>query len=139
MVSFVYTPVECLFYKFYGINCRPKSSAKLLDRFFHRRRQVSPAVKYLTHCFFDGCYHLLDGNLAVSFQHGLPLILGLPHTVAAGILCGQRISQNLSTRMGSSVPYHSSTTNTARGLAGFAGWAATTSWPPWLACVWLLI
>ena len=76
MVSFVYTPVECLFYKFYGINCRPKSSAKLLDRFFHRRRQ--------------------------------PLILGLPHTVAAG-------------------------------MAGFAGWAATTSWPPWLACVWLLI
>ena len=71
MVSFMYTPVECLFYKFYGINCRPKSSAKLLDRFFHRRRQVSPVVKYLTHCFFDGYYHLLDGNLAVSFQHGL--------------------------------------------------------------------
>jgi hypothetical protein len=71
MVSFVYTPVECPFYKFYGINCRPKSSAKLLDRFFHRRRQVSPIAKYLTHCFFDGYYHLLDGNLAVSFQHGL--------------------------------------------------------------------
>jgi hypothetical protein len=71
MVSFVYRPVECLSYKFYGINCRPKSSAKLLDRFFHRRRQVSPEVKYLTHRFFDGYYHLLNGNLAVSFQHGL--------------------------------------------------------------------
>src|SRR5215467_14359684 len=69
VVSFVYTPVECLFYKFYGINCRAKSSAKLFDRFFHRRRQVSPVVKYLTHCFFDGDYHLLDGDLAVSFQH----------------------------------------------------------------------
>ena len=76
MVSFVYTPVECLFYKFYGINRRPKSSAKLLDRFFHRRRQVSPVVKYLTHCFFDGYYHLLDGNLAVSFQHGLATHFG---------------------------------------------------------------
>src|SRR6516164_11310879 len=49
----------------------------------------------------------------------LPLILGLPYTVAAGILCDQRISQNLSTRTGSSVPSHSSTTNTARSLAGF--------------------
>src|SRR6516162_4906801 len=76
MVSFVWTPVECLFYKFYGINCRPKSSAKLLDRFFHRRRQVSPVVKYLTHCVFDGYYHLLDGNLAVSFQHGLATHFG---------------------------------------------------------------
>ena len=71
MVSFVYTPVECLSYKFYGIDCRPKSSAKLLDRFFHRRRQVSPVVKYLTHCFFDGYDHLLDGYLAISFRHGV--------------------------------------------------------------------
>src|SRR5262249_18322280 len=54
VVSFVYTPVECFFYKFHGINCRPKSAAKLFDRFFHRRRQVSPEVKYLTHRFFDG-------------------------------------------------------------------------------------
>jgi hypothetical protein len=75
---------------------------------------------------------LLDGNLAVSFQHGLATHFG-------AAVCGQRISQNLSTRMGSSVPSHSSTTNTARSLAGFAGWAATISWPPWLACVWLLI
>ena len=71
MVSFVYLPVECPFYKFYRINCRPKSGAKLLDRFFHRRRQVSPVIKYLTHRFFDGYYHLLDGDLAVSHYHGL--------------------------------------------------------------------
>ena len=76
MVSFVYTPVECFFYKFHGINCRPKSAAKLFDRFFHQRGQVSPVVKYLTHCFFDGYYHLLDGNLAVSFQHGLATHFG---------------------------------------------------------------
>src|SRR5215831_223728 len=49
----------------------------------------------------------------------LPLILELPYTVAAGILCGQRISRNLSTRTGSSVPSHSSTTNTVMSLAGF--------------------
>jgi hypothetical protein len=63
---------------------------------------------------------LLDGNLAVSSRHGLVTHLGLPHTVAAAILWGQWISQNLiiSTRMGSSVPSHSSTTNTARSLAG---------------------
>jgi len=30
--------------KFYGINCRAKLGAKLLDRFFHRRRQVSPTL-----------------------------------------------------------------------------------------------
>ena len=71
MVSFVYLPVECPFYKFYGINCRPKLGAKLLDRFFHRRRQVSPVVKYLTHRFFDGDYHLLDGDVAVSFHDNL--------------------------------------------------------------------
>src|SRR5215469_18203363 len=73
MVSFVYLPVECPFYKFDGINCRPKLGAKLLDRFFHRRRQVSPVVKYLTHGFFDGDYHLFDGDLAISFQHGQSL------------------------------------------------------------------
>ena len=34
----------------------------------------------------------------------LPLILGLPHAVAGGILCGQRISQNLGKPVGSIVP-----------------------------------
>src|SRR5262249_9141448 len=36
-------------------------------------RQVSPVVKYLTHGFFDGDYHLFDGDLAISFQHGQSL------------------------------------------------------------------
>ena len=71
MVSFVYLPVECPFYKFYRINCRPKLGAKLLDCFFHRRRQVSPVVNYLTHRFFDGDYHLLDGDVAVRFHDSL--------------------------------------------------------------------
>ncbi len=69
MVSFVDFSVECPFYKFYGINCRPELGAKLLDRFFHRRRQVSPSVNNLTHRFFNGCYHLFDGDLAVSLHH----------------------------------------------------------------------
>src|SRR5215471_14939659 len=89
VVSFVYLPVECPFYKFYRINCRPKLGAKLLDCFFHRRRQVSPVVNYLTHRFFDGDYHLLDGDVAVRFHIVLPLILGPPYTVAADIVCGQ--------------------------------------------------
>jgi hypothetical protein len=42
-VIFVYFSVEGPFNKFYGINCRSKLGAKLLDRFFHRRRQVSPS------------------------------------------------------------------------------------------------
>ena len=41
-VSFVYLSVECPPDKFHGINCRPKLDAKLLDRFFHGGRQVSP-------------------------------------------------------------------------------------------------
>src|SRR5437773_12294570 len=79
-VSFVYLSVECPFNKFYGINGRTKLSAKLLDRFFHRRRQVSPPVNNLTHGFFDGCYHLLDGDVAVSLHHSLTSSLGLPQT-----------------------------------------------------------
>src|SRR4051812_36304227 len=51
--------------KFYGINCRPKLNTKLFDRFFHRRRQISPPVNDLTHCFLDSGYHLLDGDVAV--------------------------------------------------------------------------
>jgi hypothetical protein len=38
VLTFVYLSVECPSNKFYGINCRPKLSAKLLDRFFHSRR-----------------------------------------------------------------------------------------------------
>src|SRR5262245_21466881 len=70
VVSFVYLSVECPSDKFYGINCRPKLSAKLLDRFFHRRRQVSPPVNRLTHRFFDGSDHFLYCNFTVGYRHG---------------------------------------------------------------------
>ena len=56
-VIFGYLSVECPFHKFDGINCRPKLGAKLLNRFFHRRRQVSPPVNNVTHRFFDGSQH----------------------------------------------------------------------------------
>ena len=68
-VSFVYLSVECPFNKFYGINCRPKLGAKLLDRFFHRRRQVSPPVNNATHRFFDGSQHFLYRNFTVGSRH----------------------------------------------------------------------
>src|SRR5262249_48705933 len=68
-VSFVYLSVECPSNKFYGINCRPKLGAKLLDRFFHRRRQVSPPVNRLTHRFFDGSQHFLYCNFTLGSRH----------------------------------------------------------------------
>src|SRR5437763_8678263 len=71
VINLVYLSVERPFNKFYGINCRPKLKSKLLDRFFHRRGQVPPPVNNLTHRFFDGCYHLLDGDVAVSLLHTL--------------------------------------------------------------------
>src|SRR3954447_11621561 len=69
-VDFVYWSVECPFDKFYGIDCSAKSGAKLLDRFFHRRRQVSPPVNNLTHCFFDRFQHFLYRNFTVGSRHG---------------------------------------------------------------------
>src|SRR5215475_9902544 len=69
VVSFVYLSVECPSNKFYRINCRCKLGAKLLDRFFHGRRQVSPPVNSLTHCFFDGSYHFLYCNFTVGSRH----------------------------------------------------------------------
>src|ERR1700751_1045836 len=33
-------------------------------------------VDNATHCFFDGCYHLLDGGVAVSLRHGLASLFG---------------------------------------------------------------
>src|SRR5262245_48984559 len=66
-----YSPVERFFYKFDGIDCCPKLGTKLLDRFFHRRRQVPPPVNSATHCFFDSCHHLIDGDVAVGLRHGL--------------------------------------------------------------------
>jgi hypothetical protein len=70
VVSFVYLSAECLFNEFYGINCRPKFDTKLLDRFFHRRRQVSPPVNNLRHRFLDGSQHVLYGNVTIGSRHG---------------------------------------------------------------------
>ena len=63
MVSFVHLLVERPFNKLYGINCRPKLGAKLLDRVFHRRWQVSPIADDLTYRFFDGSQHFLHRNI----------------------------------------------------------------------------
>jgi hypothetical protein len=57
------------FDKFYGINCRLELGAKLLYRFFHRRRQVSPTVSNLIHRFFDSSQHSLYCNFTVSSRH----------------------------------------------------------------------
>src|SRR6516162_7004114 len=66
---FGYLSVECPSNKFYGINCRSKLGAKLLDRFFHRRRQVSPPGHSLTHRLFDGSQHFLYRNFTVGPRH----------------------------------------------------------------------
>ena len=70
VVGFMDLSVERPFDKFHGINCRSKPSAKLLDRFVHRRRQVSPPVDDLTHRLFDGSQHLLRCNVTVGSRHG---------------------------------------------------------------------
>src|SRR5215469_9531155 len=70
-VSFVYLSVECPFDEFHRIDCHAKSDAKLLDRFFHRRRQVSPPVDDLTHRFFDGSQHFLYCDFAVGSRHSI--------------------------------------------------------------------
>src|SRR5215831_7812511 len=91
------------------------SWVRVLDRFFHRRRQVSPVVKYLTHRFFDGDYHLLDGDVAVSFHdnlashfrtavHGGGWHRAWPADKYTRREDFQRLSRKLSSRMGSSVP-----------------------------------
>src|SRR5262249_15711613 len=51
IISVMYLSAECLFNEFYGVNCRPKFGAKLIDRFFHLRWQVSPPVNSLRHRF----------------------------------------------------------------------------------------
>src|SRR6516164_1740031 len=66
VISFVYLSAKCLFNKFYGINCRPKFDTKLFDRFFHRRRQVSPPVNSLTHRFLDGSKHVFYCNVTIG-------------------------------------------------------------------------
>src|SRR5262249_50813924 len=68
-VRFVYLSVERPSNKIYGINCPPELGAKLLDRFFHRRRQISPPVSNATHRFFDGSQHFLYCNFTVGPRH----------------------------------------------------------------------
>src|SRR5262249_44852658 len=69
MISFMYLSAECLFNKFYGVNCRPKFGAKLIDRFFHLRWQVSPPVNSLRHRFLDCSQHVLYCNVAIGSRH----------------------------------------------------------------------
>ena len=104
VISFVYFSVECPFNKFYGINCCPKLDAKLLDRFFHRRRQVAPPVQNLTHRFFDGSKHFLYCNFTVGSHHSAVASSSSKAQFPNGIV--------------NSVSFVS-TTNTARSLAGF--------------------
>src|SRR5262249_38135816 len=68
---FKFSPVERFFYKFDGIDCCPKLNAKLVNRLFHRWWQVAPPVDSVTHCFLGGCYHLIDGDIAVGLRHSL--------------------------------------------------------------------
>src|SRR5262245_26797972 len=70
-VIFWYLSVECPFNKIHGINRRPKLDTKLLDRFFHWRRQVSPPVNSATHRFFDGSQHFFYSNFTVGSRHTL--------------------------------------------------------------------
>src|SRR5215831_19833418 len=71
LCRFRYSPVERLFYKFDGIDCCPKLNAKPVNRLIHRCWQVPPPVNSATHCFFDGCHHLIDGDVAVGLCHSL--------------------------------------------------------------------
>jgi hypothetical protein len=68
-VCFGRLSVERLPNKFYGIDCNPDLGAKLLDRFFHRRRQISPIVNNATHCFFDRAHHIRHCNVTVGSRH----------------------------------------------------------------------
>jgi hypothetical protein len=130
-VGFVYLSVECPFNKFYGINCRPELGAKLLDRFFHRRRQVSPPVNNLTHRFFDGSEHLLYRNFTVGSRHSAVASSSKLQQIsssAATISSHESIKPQFPNGIVSSVSFVS-TTNTARSLAGFDLLAlALTTW-----------
>jgi hypothetical protein len=95
--NFGYLPVECPCNEFHEIDCRLKLGAELLDRLFHRRRNVSPSVNNAAHRFFDGSQHVLCCNFAVGSRHSA--VPQFPNGVV------------------SSVSFVSST-NTARSLAG---------------------
>ncbi len=133
VVSFVYLPIERPFYKFDGVNCRPKLGAKLLNRFFHRHRQVSPPVNNLTHRFFDGSQHFLYCNFTVGSRHNAAASSSGRIAVKTASLLGYLSNTPHELRqfpngIVSSVSFLS-TTNTARSLAGFVLLAlALTTW-----------
>jgi hypothetical protein len=82
VVSLGYLSVECPLNKIYGINCRPELGAKLLDRFFHRRRQVSPPVDHAAHRIFHGSHHVRYCNGTVGSRHsGCDLTSGMALSV----------------------------------------------------------
>src|SRR5262245_26690324 len=112
--SFVHFSVECPFNKFDGINCRPKLDAKLLDRVFHRRRQISPPVNDLTHCCFDGLQHFLYCNVTVGSRHGAVASSSSSAGASRQYLRTKGI-EPLSSRTGSSVPSRSCSPRTPRG------------------------
>src|SRR5262249_51235161 len=47
-----------------------KLDAKLLDRVFHWRRQISPPIDNAAHRFFHGLQHFLYRNVTVGSCHG---------------------------------------------------------------------
>src|SRR6266852_5979211 len=66
-----HSPVERFFYRFDRIYCCPKLNAKFVHRLIHRWWQAPPPINSATHCFFDGRYHLIDCDVAVSLCHSL--------------------------------------------------------------------
>ena len=121
VVCFVYLSVECPFDKFYGINCRLKLGAKLLYRFFHRRRQISPTVNNVTHRFFDSSQHSLYCNFTVGFRHSAAASSSSSkrqqNSSSAGLPRQYHRTKgtNLSSRMEPSVPSRSCPPRTPRG------------------------
>src|SRR5262249_54151988 len=76
LCRFRYSPVERFFYKFDGIDCCPKLNAKPVNRLIHWWWQGPPPVNSAPHCFFDGRYHLIDGDVAVGPRHSLASLFG---------------------------------------------------------------
>jgi hypothetical protein len=65
------SPVERFFYKFDGIDCCPKLGREIRQSPHSSVLAAPPPINSATHCFFDGCYHLIDGDVAVGLCHSL--------------------------------------------------------------------
>jgi len=70
--------------------------AKLLDRVFHRLRQVSPPVDNLTHRFFDGSQHVLYCDFTVGSRHSVSPLRQYLRTkgIEPQLLLGDRFLQD---------------------------------------------